>query len=127
MPVGHHSSKKGGQNLLTIRFNAWFCITCPCGYKFFPASPPQGSEGVLGWSVPDQREEVLASLFPSHPFSILLRNNMFLYHVMVVVSTAAALKVYKRNAVKRQNVFVMKKAKTSGRKSQLIKYINLSL
>lgn len=55
---------------------------------------------------------------------------MFLYPVMLVVSTAAALKVYERNIVKCQNglglgwgegVAVRKKNKN------LIKYINLSL
>ena len=52
MPGVHHSSEGGGEGLLTIRFNSWFWIICPSGFKFFLASSllsPGGAEVLPSW------------------------------------------------------------------------------
>lgn len=80
MPGVHHSSEGGGQGLLTIRFDSWFRIICPSGFKFFLASSllgPGGDGGsfLLGFSLSFNLSFSHSHLFlSSHfSFSIVLR------------------------------------------------------
>lgn len=69
MPGVHHSFEGGGQGLLTIRFNSWFWIICPSGFKFFLTSSllGPGGDGVLPfWFL-----SFSLSLFPLSSFLIL--------------------------------------------------------
>lgn len=94
MPGVYHSSEGGGQGLLTIRFNSWFWIICPSGFKCFLASSLLGPGGVgtlpswfLSFCISDPHLShflaliipICLYLFPSSHLCLLLYTSLHLF------------------------------------------------